>query len=70
MSDARAKLADFFSILLERNKFHSRADERLRAVEPKRLSRAEAGSLLLVAVVVLEEAIQLGCGDETQRLAH
>jgi hypothetical protein len=27
---------------LERNEFHSRADERLSAVEPKRLSRAEA----------------------------
>ena len=27
---------------LGRNEFHSRADERLSAVEPKRLSRAEA----------------------------
>jgi hypothetical protein len=27
---------------LERNEFHSRADERLSAVEPKCLSRAEA----------------------------
>lgn len=30
----------------ERNEFHSRADERLSAVEPQRLSRAEAVSLL------------------------
>ena len=29
-----------------RNEFHSRADERLSAVEPKRLSRAEAVTLL------------------------
>ena len=42
LSDARTKLADFFSILLGRNEFHSRADERLSVVEPKRLSRAEA----------------------------
>ena len=46
LSDARTKLADFFSILLERNEFHSRADERLSTVEPKRLSRAEAVTLL------------------------
>ena len=31
---------------LGRNEFHSRADERLRVVEPKRLSRAEVVSLL------------------------
>jgi hypothetical protein len=36
LGDARTKPADFFSILLERNEFHSRADERLSAVEPKR----------------------------------
>jgi len=42
LSDARTKLADFFSILLERNAFRSRADERLSAVEPKRLRRAKA----------------------------
>ena len=46
LSDARTKLADFFSVLLGRNEFHSRADERLSAVEPKRLSRAEAVTLL------------------------
>jgi len=46
LSDARTKLADFFSILLGRNEFHSRADEKLSAVEPKRLSRAEAVTLL------------------------
>ena len=45
LSDARTKLADFFSILLERNEFHSRADERISVVEPKRLSRAEAVTL-------------------------
>jgi hypothetical protein len=38
--------APFFSILLERNEFHSRADERLSAVEPECLSRAEAVTLL------------------------
>ena len=32
---------------LGRNEFHSRADERLRAVEPKRLSLAEAVTVLL-----------------------
>ena len=42
LSDAKTKLADFFSILLGRNEFHSRADERLSAVELERLSRAEA----------------------------
>jgi len=46
LSDARTKLEDFFSILLGRNEFHSRADERLSAVEPKRLSRAAAVTLL------------------------
>jgi hypothetical protein len=45
LSDARTKLVDVFSVLLARNEFHSRADERLSAVEPKRLSRAEAVSL-------------------------
>ena len=32
---------------LGRNEFHSRADERFTAVEPKRLSRAEAVTLIL-----------------------
>lgn len=40
-SDVGTNLANFSRILVERNEFHSRADERLSAVEPKRLSRAE-----------------------------
>ena len=48
LSDARTKLADFFSILLGRNEFHSRADESGSVVEPKRLSRAEAIALLRI----------------------
>ena len=47
LSDARTKLADFLSVLLGRNEFHSRADESGSVVEPKRLSRAEAVTLLL-----------------------
>jgi hypothetical protein len=46
LSDARTKLADFFSILLGRNEFHSRADERLSAVELECLSRAETVTLI------------------------
>ncbi len=40
---------------LERNEFHSRADERLSAVEPKRLSRAEAGTCYRVKRLMAED---------------
>ena len=54
MSDARAKLVDFFSILLGRNEFSRRSDEMLSAVEPKHLSRVGGVTLLWVRRLIAE----------------
>jgi hypothetical protein len=52
---------------LGRNEFHSRTDERLSAVEPKRLSRAEAFSLFQGSEETLR--IEVGkIGPETNPL--
>ena len=51
---------------LGRNEFHSRADERLSAVEPKRLSRAEVVTLLRAAA--LKERETATSRSQTHRL--
>jgi hypothetical protein len=44
-----------FKRSLERNEFHSRADERLSAVEPKRLSRAEVVTCVRLERLMAED---------------